>query len=196
MDGRMDGWLALALRRLVNKLFRGEKICVLCIVGCMLGGCRPRQAAPAGMAERVPDAPTRSARAAFTSDNAGQVAAAPGHTGADAVAGATGDYGIAVTVGTVAMTRVTAAAFAATPGQAVPVRVADLNTRFSTGQPRVAATRRTARETLRDREARTRRNIARYGTADTSPRAQKKPVLMADPRGTAPAPAPAPAAQP
>lgn len=188
--------MALKLRRLVTTLFHCERICVLCIVGCMLGGCRPRQAAPAGMPVRVPDAPALGARATFTGSNAGQVVAAPGDTGADGVTGATGDYGIAVTVGTVAMARVTASAFAATPGQAVPVRVADLNTRFSTGQPSVAATRRTARETLRDREARTRRNIARYGTADTSPRAQKKPVLMADPRGTAPAPAPAPAAQP
>lgn len=164
---------------------------MVCIVGCMLGGCRPRPAAPAGMAVRVPDAPTRSARAAFTSDNGKQAATAAGHTGADGVASATGDYGIAVTVGTVAMARVTASAFAATPGQAVPVRVAGIRDRFGMAQSSIAATRQTARETLRSRAARTRRNIARYGMVDTSPRAQKVPVLMADPRGTAPAPAPA-----
>ena len=189
----MDEWHG-SRTGLITKLFRCERICVVCIVGCMLAGCRPRQAAPAGMAVRVPDAPTRSARAALTSDNAGQVVAVPGHTGADGVVGAlgaTGAYGIAVTVGTVAMTRVTASAFAATPGQAVPVRVAGIRDRFGTAQSSIAATRQTARETLRSRAARTRRNIARYGMVDTSPRAQKEPVLMADPRGTVPAPAPA-----
>jgi len=190
MNGRMDEWMAREPHRLVTTLLRCERIYWLCILGCALGGCRPRPAAPAGMTVRMPAAPALSAPVAFTSNAAGHTTAAPGPAGADGVVGAptaTDAYGLAVTVGTVAMVRVTASAFAAAPRPAVPVRVAGTREGFGmAAQPSVAATRRmTAREALHDRDVRMRRAVARYGTADTSPRAQKQPVLMDDPRGTA-----------
>jgi len=86
------------------------------------------------------------------------------------------------------MAQVTAPAFALVPGPAGPVRVAGLRERFGPEAGSISAVRgQTASAALHAREVRMQRAIARYGTVDTSPRAQKQPVLMDDPRGTVPA---------
>lgn len=161
------------------------------VVVLALSGCRPRQGAPAGASAppALPDAATLSAQAHKCSGTDVVQRALPG-----AAVAATGVYGLAVTVGTVAMARVTAPAFAAASGPAGLVRLTGTNDLSGMTAPLgLAATRRmTAREALRDHEVRTRRAIARYGTAATSPQAQKEAVLLDDPRGPAPERAPQP----
>lgn len=159
------------------------------VVALALSGCRPRPAAPAGASTppALPDAASLSAQAhEFSGTDAVQLVV-PG-VGADV----TGAYGIAVTVGTVAVAHTTAPAFVAPAGMAVPMRIAHASGVFARAvQTGIGSVRgMTAREALRDHAASMQREIAKHGGPDQSPNAQKKPVLMDAQRDAAPHAAP------